>query len=71
MCHLSSNLRLKPLKTESKARIYKNYRERTKNVYSIFSRKTPEEAYKILSQMRVQFVVLEESWCFRESRSVF
>ncbi|XP_059478844.1 probable C-mannosyltransferase DPY19L1 [Neocloeon triangulifer] len=43
-------------------------RERTKNVYTIFSRRTPQEVYKILSHMRVQFVVLEESWCFRESR---
>jgi hypothetical protein len=60
----------KMLHAQSKPRIYQNCRERTKNVYSIFSRKTPEEAYKILSQMRVQFVVLEESWCFRESRSV-
>ncbi|CAB3363576.1 Hypothetical predicted protein [Cloeon dipterum] len=43
-------------------------RERTKNVYTIFSRRSPQEVYKILSQMRVQFVVLEESWCFRESK---
>ncbi|XP_021942236.1 probable C-mannosyltransferase DPY19L1 isoform X2 [Zootermopsis nevadensis] len=44
-------------------------RERTKKVYSVFSRKTPQEAFRILSHLQVEYVVLEESWCFQESRN--
>ncbi|KAG8229991.1 hypothetical protein J437_LFUL012267 [Ladona fulva] len=39
-------------------------RERTKKVYSIFSRKTIPVVYKTLLQMKVDYVVLEETWCY-------
>ncbi|GLH08323.1 C-mannosyltransferase dpy-19 homolog [Gryllus bimaculatus] len=43
-------------------------RARTKNVYSIFSRRTPQEVYVTLSQMNVDYVILGETWCFGESK---
>ncbi|XP_071454391.1 protein C-mannosyl-transferase DPY19L1 [Hetaerina americana] len=44
-------------------------RERTKKVYSVFSRKTIPVVYKTLLLMKVDYVVLEESWCFGASKS--
>lgn len=43
-------------------------RERTKRVYSVFSRRSAENVYETLLAMKVNYVVLEESWCVRKSR---
>nr|CAD7260988.1 unnamed protein product [Timema shepardi] len=42
--------------------------ERTKKVYSAFSRKTPQEVFNILTELQVEYLVLEEAWCFRGTR---
>ena len=40
-------------------------RNRTKHVYSIYSRKTPAEVHSILTGMGVEFVIVEDAWCFK------
>ncbi|KAJ9600219.1 hypothetical protein L9F63_009479, partial [Diploptera punctata] len=42
-------------------------RERTKKVYSIFSRKSPQEVFRLLSHLQVEYVILEESCYLRRS----
>lgn len=42
-------------------------RERTKDVYTMYSRKPAEEVKKILKRRKVQYAVLEQSWCSRTS----
>ncbi|XP_042903558.1 protein C-mannosyl-transferase DPY19L1 isoform X2 [Parasteatoda tepidariorum] len=43
-------------------------RERTKNVYQIFSRKPIKKVYDTLLSMKVKYVILERSWCFGRRR---
>ncbi|XP_042220690.1 probable C-mannosyltransferase DPY19L1 [Homarus americanus] len=43
-------------------------RDRTKKVYSVFSRRSAESVYETLLSMKVNYVVLEESWCIRKRR---
>nr|CAD7199617.1 unnamed protein product [Timema douglasi] len=43
-------------------------REKTKRVYTAFSRKTPREVFQTLVRLQVNYLVLEERWCFSGSR---
>lgn len=40
-------------------------RNRTKHVYSIYSRKPPAEVHSILTGMGVELVIVEDAWCFK------
>ncbi|OWF50081.1 probable C-mannosyltransferase DPY19L1 [Mizuhopecten yessoensis] len=42
-------------------------RERTKDVYTMYSRKPAEEVKNIFKKLKVQYAILEESWCNRRS----
>ncbi|GFR59750.1 Dpy-19-like 1 [Elysia marginata] len=43
-------------------------RERTKTVYTTYSRKPVEEVKKNLQRLGVQYLILEDGWCRRRSR---
>lgn len=43
-------------------------RARTKIVYSMYSRKAPEDVKKELVKLKVNYYILEESWCIRRSK---
>lgn len=47
---------------------YFTYRNRTKLVYSLYSRKPVEEVVKNLETLGVEYVVLENSWCVRRTK---
>ncbi|XP_067127518.1 protein C-mannosyl-transferase DPY19L1-like [Centruroides vittatus] len=43
-------------------------RERTKKVYTLFSRKPAQEVHRILQSTGARYVVLERRWCFGQTR---
>ncbi len=55
-------------KTRTNLCPFLDYRERTKKVYTMYSRKPEREVWQNLRELRVNFAVLEESWCTRRSR---
>lgn len=48
-----------------------SWRARTKIVYSMYSRKAAEDVKKELMKLKVNYYILEESWCTRRSKWVF
>ncbi|XP_025095968.1 probable C-mannosyltransferase DPY19L1 isoform X2 [Pomacea canaliculata] len=45
-----------------------NLRERTKKVYTMYSRKPASEVKRLLKELGVQYAILENSWCIRKTR---
>ena len=45
-----------------------NCRERTKKVYTMYSRKPAKEVWQNLRDLKADYAILEESWCIRRSR---
>ena len=43
-------------------------RERTKKVYTVFSRKIPSEVYKNLVSLKVEYLILSAPWCLTTTR---
>ncbi|ESO05865.1 hypothetical protein HELRODRAFT_105874 [Helobdella robusta] len=43
-------------------------RNRTRMVYTVFSRKSSELMYRIFTEMKVQYFIVEEQWCLRRSK---
>jgi len=44
-------------------------RDRTKKVYTVFSRKIPSEVYKNLVSLKVEYLILAAPWCLTTSRN--
>lgn len=44
-------------------------RERTKKVYTVFSRRTPSEVHKNLVDLKVDYLILSSQWCLTTSRN--
>ena len=45
------------------------YRQRTKEVYTIYSRKSMEEVHRSLLRLQVTHVVVEPPWCREQGKS--
>ena len=43
-------------------------RERTKKVYSMYSRKSADEVKPMMVEMKVDYVIVEDSWCTRRTK---
>ncbi|KAL3831444.1 hypothetical protein ACJMK2_023195 [Sinanodonta woodiana] len=46
-------------------------RERTKKVYTMYSRKPEEEVKQNLLDLQVDYVIMEDSWCIRKTRQAW
>jgi hypothetical protein len=44
------------------------FRARTKKVYTMYSRKPAVEVWQHLLDLKVDYVILEDSWCVRRSK---
>ncbi|XP_049660633.1 probable C-mannosyltransferase DPY19L3 isoform X4 [Accipiter gentilis] len=47
----------------------KNLRERTKQVYQIYAKRSPEDVYRILRSFGTDYVILEDSICYERRHS--
>ncbi|NXG27799.1 D19L3 mannosyltransferase, partial [Dromaius novaehollandiae] len=47
----------------------KNLRERTKQIYQIYAKRSPEDVYKILRSFGTDYVILEDSICYERRHS--
>lgn len=45
------------------------FREKTKLIYTIYSRKDEKEIWSNMKMLGVDYVLLERAWCFGYSRS--
>ncbi|XP_062460859.1 probable C-mannosyltransferase DPY19L3 isoform X3 [Pezoporus occidentalis] len=47
----------------------KNLRERTKQIYQIYAKRSPEDVYRILHSFGTDYVILEDSICYERRHS--
>ncbi|XP_042653269.1 probable C-mannosyltransferase DPY19L3 isoform X2 [Tyto alba] len=47
----------------------KNLRERTKQIYQIYAKRSPEDVYRILQSFGTDYVILEDSICYERRHS--
>ncbi|XP_075366853.1 protein C-mannosyl-transferase DPY19L3 isoform X3 [Mycteria americana] len=47
----------------------KNLRERTKQIYQIYAKRSPEDVYRILRSFGTDYVILEDSICYERRHS--